>query len=90
MMKDLDGLKGNGGFASVKSGGVNYRFVLINFTSQTGGDINFNVGVYGDAPSGPAAPGYAPYPNNTPYRAMGWNPPSPQPPPQQPYGWRYH
>lgn len=87
MIKD-NARDGSGGFATVESGGVNYRYVTIYFRSQRGGDINFDVGIYGDASSaggnsGAIQPAYT-------ASQIGWRPqPPPQLPPQQPYGWVY-
>lgn len=94
MIKD-NARDGSGGFATVKSGGINYRNAVIYFRSQRGGDINFDVGIYSDAPSAGFGGGgggggavYAPQPAYTASQ-IGWRP-QPQPiPPQQPYGWVY-
>lgn len=37
---------GSGGFAMIKSGGINYRNAVVYFKSQTGGDIRFTVDIY--------------------------------------------
>lgn len=74
MIKDLQ-RNGTGGSAELKSGGVNYRYVVIDFTSKVGGDIYVNVTIFGDASHGPLR---GPFP-------IGWKPPQQQPPPG--FGW---
>lgn len=83
MMKD-NARDGTGAFATVQSGGVNYRHVVIYFRTQRGGDINFDVGIYGDG-SRPAV--QPPYTNS--YPPIGWNQPPQQQPPSPQYGWNY-
>lgn len=56
---------GDGGYAMIKEGGINYRHVTIEFVSQTGGDIKFMVYLYGDV-GPPVAP-------NMPSPPIGWN-----------------
>lgn len=93
MIKD-NARDGSGGFATVKSGGVGYRSVLMYFRTQRGGDINFDVGIYGDQSGvgggaiqsgvrgGAIQPAYT-------AQQMGWRPQPPPLPPQQQYGWNY-
>lgn len=47
MIKD-NATDGTGGFAMIKAGGINYRFVVIYFKSQTGSDIRFSVEIYAE------------------------------------------
>lgn len=46
MIKD-NAKVGSCGFSMIQSGGVNYDHVVIDFRSVRGGDINFNIEIYG-------------------------------------------
>lgn len=86
-MKD-NSKSGTGGFAMIKEGGINFRYVKIYFKSQTGGDIKFTIDIFGDGgaairPNAQAPPAgwipqnipqsnYPNYPNNYP---TGYQPP---------------
>lgn len=65
-MKD-NATDGTGGFAMIKAGGINFRYVVIYFKSQTGSDIRFSVDIYSQ-PSG-IQPNY---PHNAAPPAAGW------------------
>ncbi|KAJ6649093.1 hypothetical protein Bhyg_04326 [Pseudolycoriella hygida] len=74
---------GRGGFARVMDGGINFRYVVLDFKSQSGGDIRFTVDIYTD-PMGSVKPVYP----NIQSPPIGWvQPPnSHQPPAYQPPG----
>lgn len=49
MMRD-NATDGTGGFAMIKEGGINFKYVKIYFKSQTGHDIRFVVDIYAQPP----------------------------------------
>lgn len=80
--------RGTGGFATVREGGINFRYVKIFFKSQTGGDIKFVVELYANSNTIQSnlqaqQPGWI-YPQNVP-NSYANNYPIGYQPPHQPY-----